>query len=209
MFHITRVYKNNTYTPVIHSLWPTLTPGKRFRAAQITIMPLVCICQTLEARDKTDEKYRFLHLLKTTMKHTIKKNTHTLASDSVMKTKEPDSVPGSEQNKNMFALPLPAPTRTRINSAYPGWHERCVAKRFVTVRRADQFRQECCTGDSDGERSGQQEAEESGVDSFASSRDGEQRRGTKRDWRTKRRSEILPEQLQCKSEYHRFQFAII
>lgn len=59
-----------------------------------------------------------------------------------------------------------------------------VTKRFVTVRRADQFRQECYMDDSDEERSGQQEAEESGV-VHASSREGEQRRGTKRDWKTK------------------------
>lgn len=84
-----------------------------------------------------------------------------------------------------------------------------VTKRFVTVRRADQFRQECCMDDSDEERSGQQEAEESGVDSFASSREGEQRRGTKRDWKTKSQSKILPKQFQSKSEYYQFHFALI
>lgn len=48
-----------------------------------------------------------------------------------------------------------------------------VTKRFVAVRRADQFRQEQGAGDSDEERSGQQE--ESWVDSLAPSGEGERR----------------------------------
>lgn len=74
-----------------------------------------------------------------------------------------------------------------------------VTKRFVTVRRADQFRQECYMDDSDEERSGQQEAEESGVDSFASSREGEQRRGTKREWKTKSQTKTVPIEIRILS----------
>lgn len=89
-----------------------------------------------------------------------------------MKTKESDS--GSKQNKNTLALPLPAPTHTHESTRLTQAGMKGVTKGFVAVRRADQFRQECGTGDSDEERSGQHEAEESGVDLFAFSTEGEQ-----------------------------------